>query len=59
MNVLELEKDEEIFSYFDVQNLSVNHKSTPEDIEQYKDLIFSPNSLHQVYFKDDCDLDVR
>lgn len=57
MNVLELEKDEEIFSYFDVQNLSVDHKLTPEDVEQYKDLIFSPNSLHQVYFKDDCDLE--
>ncbi len=56
MNVLGLEKDDDILTYFDVQNLSIDHPLTPDDVEEYKDLIFSPNSLHQIYFKDDCDI---
>jgi hypothetical protein len=27
------------------------------EIEEYKDLIFSPNSLHQIYFKENANLD--
>ena len=56
MNVLGLEKEEDVLTYYDVQNLSIDHPLTADDIEEYKDLIFSPNSLHQIYFKDDCDV---
>lgn len=57
MNVLEFEKSEEVFSYFDVQNLSIDHPLTAHEVEEYKDLIFSQNSLQQVYFKDSCDIE--
>ncbi len=57
MNLFGVEDNEEIFSYFDVQNLSIDHHINSEEIEVYKDLIFSPNSISQIYFKDSCDLD--
>lgn len=57
MNFLESIDDEEIFSYFDVQNLSIDHSLISSEINQYKDLIFSPNSLQQIYFKGSSDID--
>ncbi len=57
MNLFGVEDNEEIFNYFDIQNLSIDHHLSSEEIETYKDLIFSPNSISQIYFKDDCDLD--
>ena len=57
MNVLETSKDEEQFAYFDVQNLSIDHSLIMSEIDEYKDLIFSPNSLEQIYFKGDCDVE--
>ncbi len=58
MNFLEFQNDKDVFAYFDVQNLSVDHPVSDQgEIEAYKDLIFSANSLHQVYFKETCDLD--
>lgn len=56
MNFLETAEDEHLLAYFDVQNLSVDHSLIVSEIEQYKDLIFSPNNLHHIYFKDDCDI---
>ena len=56
MDFLDLSNDENIFAYFDVQNLSIDHSLLSKEIEQYKDLIFSPNGLKQIYFKDSCDL---
>ena len=56
MNFLETSKDEEQFAYFDVQNLSIDHSLIMSEIEEYIDLIFSPNSLEQIYFKGDCDV---
>ena len=56
MDYLEYSNDEDVFAYFDVQNLSIDHSLSSKEIEQYKDLIFSPNGLRQVYFKDSCDL---
>ena len=56
MDYLEYSNDEEVFAYFDVQNLSIDHSLSFKEIEQYKDLIFSPNGLKQIYFKDNCDL---
>lgn len=56
MNFLETSKDEEQFAYFDVQNLSIDHSLIMSEIEEYKDLIFSPNCLEQIYFKDGCDI---
>ena len=57
MNLFGVEDNEEMFNYFDIQNLSIDHHLSSEEIETYKDLIFSPNSIGQIYFKDDCDLD--
>lgn len=57
MNLLETIENEDIFAYFDVQNLSIDHSLTLSEVEQYKDLIFSPNSLHQIYFKGSCNLE--
>ena len=48
--------DDNTFMYFDVQNLSIDHSLTLPEIDRYKDFIFSPNSLQQIYFKDSCDL---
>lgn len=57
MNFLETEKNDDSFAYFDVQNLSIDHSLIMSEIEEYKDLIFSPNSLHQIYFKENANLD--
>lgn len=57
MNFLETEKNDDSFAYFDVQNLSIDHSLIMSEIEEYKDLIFSPNSLHQIYFKEEANLD--
>lgn len=56
MDFLDYKDNEEIFAYFDIQNLSIDHSLSSKEIEEYKDLIFSPNSLKQIYFKDKCDL---
>ena len=57
MDFSELKKDEDSFAFFDVQNLSIDHSLTLNDeIERYKELILSENNLHQIYFKDSCDL---
>lgn len=48
---------EESFDYFDVQNLSIDHPLSCNEIDQYKALIFSPNRLRQIYFKDDVDIE--
>lgn len=47
--------DEDTYVYLDVQNLSIDHSLTIPEIEKCKDLIFSPNNLQQIYFKDKCD----
>ncbi|MBR4672705.1 MAG: hypothetical protein IKO78_05875 [Bacilli bacterium] len=59
MNVLETKEVNDSFSfdYFDVQNLVIDHSFSSEELESYKDLIFSPNSLQQIYFKGSCGLD--
>ncbi len=57
MDFLESFANDEVFTYIDVQNLSINHPLITSEIEQYKDLIFSPNSLEQIYFKGTCDID--
>ncbi len=57
MNFLETTENDDSFAYFDVQNLSVDHSLIMSEIEEYKDLIFSPNSLHQIYFKNDADVE--
>ena len=56
MNFFGFEDNEEIFNYFDVQNLSIDHSLKSEEIDAYKDLIFSPNNINQIYFKGSCDL---
>ena len=56
MDFLDYKDNEEYFAYFDIQNLSIDHSLTSKEIEEYKDLIFSPNGLKQIYFKDKCDL---
>ena len=56
MDFLDYKDNEEFFAYFDIQNLSIDHSLTSKEIEEYKDLIFSPNGLKQIYFKDKCDL---
>lgn len=58
MNILESKEidDSLSFDYFDVQNLLIDHSFSNEEIDNYKDLIFSPNSLRQIYFKGSCDL---
>ena len=56
MDFLDLKDNEDIFAYFDIQNLSIDHSLSSKEIEEYKDLIFSPNGLKQIYFKDNCDL---
>lgn len=56
MDFLDYKDNEEIFAYFDIQNLSIDHSLSSKEIEEYKDLIFSPNGLKQIYFKDKCDL---
>lgn len=58
MNILESKKidDSLSFDYFDVQNLLIDHSFSNEEIDSYKDLIFSPNSLRQIYFKGSCDM---
>ena len=57
MNSLETNvvEDSINFSYFDVQNLVIDHSFSNEEIESIKDLVFSPNNLQQIYFKGDCD----
>lgn len=58
MNVLETKEEDTLsFNYFDVQNLVIDHSFSNEELESYKDLIFSPNSLQQIYFKGSCGLD--
>ena len=57
MNFLETTENDDSFAYFDVQNLSIDHSLIMSEIEEYKDLIFSPNSLRQIYFKNDVDVD--
>ena len=56
MDFLDYKNNEELFAYFDVQNLSIDHSLSSKEVEEYKDLIFSPNGLKQIYFKDKCDL---
>ena len=56
MDFLDYKDNEEFFAYFDIQNLSIDHSLSSKEIEEYKDLIFSPNGLKQIYFKDKCDL---
>ena len=56
MDILDYSNNDEVFAYFDIQNLSIDHSLSSKEIEEYKDLIFSPNKLKQVYFKDSCDL---
>ena len=56
MDFLDYKDNEELFAYFDIQNLSIDHSLTSKEVEEYKDLIFSPNGLKQIYFKDKCDL---
>ena len=56
MDLLDNSNNEEVFAYFDIQNLSIDHSLSSKEIEEYKNLIFSPNGLKQVYFKGSCDL---
>lgn len=56
MDLLDYSNNDEVFAYFDIQNLSIDHSLSSKEIEEYKDLIFSPNGLRQVYFKDSCDI---
>ena len=56
MDMIKTSEEDNSFMYFDVQNLSIDHSLTSKEIERYKDLIFSPNSLQQIYFKGNCDL---
>ena len=56
MDFLDYKDNEEFFAYFDIQNLSIDHSLSSKEVEEYKDLIFSPNGLKQIYFKDQCDL---
>lgn len=55
MDFLEEKDDNELSLYFDVQNLSIDHSLSLDEIEKYKDLIFSPNSISQIYFKKGTD----
>ena len=56
MGFLDYSNNDEIYAYFDIQNLSIDHSLSSKEVEEYKDLIFSPNNLKQIYFKDSCDL---
>lgn len=55
MDFLEEKDDNDLSLYFDVQNLSIDHSLSLDEIEEYKDLIFSPNSISQIYFKKGTD----
>ena len=44
------------YSFFDEPILHIDHSLLSEEIEVYKSLIFSPNNITQIYFKDKCDL---
>ena len=56
MDFLDYKNNEEYFAYFDIQNLSIDHPLSFKEIEEYKNLIFTPNGIKQIYFKDKCDL---
>ena len=43
------------YSFFDTPILHIDHSLLSNEIEVYKNLIFSPNNLEQVYFIDKCD----
>lgn len=42
--------------YFNVQNLSFDHPLSIPEIEEFKNLVFSLNNLHQIYFKGNIDV---
>lgn len=42
--------------YFNVQNLSFDHPLSILEIEEFKNLVFSLNNLHQIYFKGNIDV---
>lgn len=55
MDFLEENDSDDLSLYLDVQNLSIDHSLSLDEIEKYKDLIFSPNSISQIYFKKGTD----
>lgn len=55
MDFLEENDSDNLSLYFDVQNLSIDHSLSLDEIDKYKDLIFSPNSISQIYFKKGTD----
>ena len=54
MNNWEIELENS--SFFDAPILHIDHSLLSKEIEIYKNLIFSPNNLEQIYFVDNCDL---
>ncbi len=53
---MKYELTNEINHYYNIQNIFLDHPLTSKEIEQYKDLIFSPNDLKQIYFSGNIDL---
>lgn len=57
--MLEILKSDEInsptFDYFNIQNIAFDHPLSENEIEEFKNLVFSPNNLHQIYFKGTID----
>lgn len=47
---------DENYYYYDIQNIFLDHPLNSKEIDYYKDLIFSPNNLKQIYFSNDVDL---
>lgn len=50
------ESDDINYQYYEVQSIFLDHPLTLKEIEYYKDLIFSPNGLKQIYFSNNIDI---
>lgn len=59
MNGLEFVDYDELLgsNYYAVQHLLINGPLSPKTIECYKNIIFSPNAIRQIYFIGECDID--
>ena len=59
MNGLESINYDELLgsNYYAVQHLLINGPLSPKTIECYKNIIFSPNAIRQIYFIGECDID--
>ena len=51
-----MEEDDLKSLYFNIHVLSIDHSLNCSEIEKYKDILFSHNSIKQIYFKKNVDL---